>query len=189
MKASIKSPPYSLHQKGFSMVEIAIVLVIIGLLIGAVLQAQALIKNSKIKRVTEELDKMSAAYYAYKDRTGNIAGDTDADGRINSKSLFWQNLRAEGFITGASSTTSGPNHTLSGRFIVATESATAFDNKNYICATNIENIVAERMDNKLDNGLSATGIIRAQRGAALPATTITEAYDQSKTATVICKEL
>lgn len=188
MKTTIK-PSRCLHQKGFSIVEIAIALVIIGLLIGAVLQTQSLIKNSKIKNVTEGLDNMSVAYHGYKDRTGNIAGDTDADGRINSETLFWQELRAEGFITGDSNDTSAPNHPLSGTFIVATENATAFDNKNYICATNIENTIAERIDSKLDNGLSATGIIRSQRGTTLPISPITEDYNQSKTATVVCKEL
>ena len=38
-------------QSGFTLVEISIVLVIIGLLIGGVLKGQAMVQNAKVKRV------------------------------------------------------------------------------------------------------------------------------------------
>ena len=38
-------------QKGFTLVEIAIVLVIVGLLIGGVLKGQEMITNAKLKRI------------------------------------------------------------------------------------------------------------------------------------------
>ncbi|MBF0420103.1 MAG: prepilin-type N-terminal cleavage/methylation domain-containing protein, partial [Magnetococcales bacterium] len=36
------------HQSGFSLIEIAIVLVIIGLLLGGVMKGQTMVQNSKI---------------------------------------------------------------------------------------------------------------------------------------------
>ncbi|MEA1988601.1 MAG: prepilin-type N-terminal cleavage/methylation domain-containing protein [Pseudomonadota bacterium] len=61
-------------QKGFTLVEIAIVLVIIGLLLGGVLKGQEMITAAKIKNDTDSLVGMQAAAYAYRDRMGYYPG-------------------------------------------------------------------------------------------------------------------
>lgn len=63
------------HQSGFTLVEIAIVLVIIGLLLGGVLKGQELITQAKIKNVINDLNGVSAAVYAYQDRYRALPGD------------------------------------------------------------------------------------------------------------------
>ncbi|MBU4396477.1 MAG: prepilin-type N-terminal cleavage/methylation domain-containing protein, partial [Proteobacteria bacterium] len=60
------------NQKGFTLVEIAIVLVIIGLLLGGVLKGQELIENSKVKNAVNDLNGITAAYYGYVDRFKSI---------------------------------------------------------------------------------------------------------------------
>jgi len=45
-------------QSGFTLVEIAIVLIIIGLLIGGIIKGQAMIKNAKVKRLVGDIDGM-----------------------------------------------------------------------------------------------------------------------------------
>ena len=55
-------------QKGFTLVEIAIVLVIIGLLLGGILKGQEMITQAKIKNVIADLTGVSAAMYGYQDR-------------------------------------------------------------------------------------------------------------------------
>jgi prepilin-type N-terminal cleavage/methylation domain-containing protein len=62
-------------QRGFTLVEIAIVLIIIGLLLGAVLKGQEMIEQSKIKRVINDFNAISAAVMTYKDRYGHLPGD------------------------------------------------------------------------------------------------------------------
>lgn len=62
------------NQKGFTLVEIAIVLVIIGLLLGGVLKGQEMINAAKIKTDTDSLKSLQASIYAYKDRTGFYPG-------------------------------------------------------------------------------------------------------------------
>lgn len=66
-------------QGGFTLVEIAIVLVIIGLLLGGVLKGTELIENSKVKRAVSEINGISAAYYSYLDRYQRIPGDDGPD--------------------------------------------------------------------------------------------------------------
>ena len=49
-------------QAGFTLVEIAIVLVIIGLLLGGILKGQEMITQAKIKNVIADMSGVSAAY-------------------------------------------------------------------------------------------------------------------------------
>src|SRR3989337_1728986 len=63
------------RQTGFTLVEIAIVLVIIGFLLGGILKGQEMITQAKIKNVVADFSGVSAAYYGYQDRYRAIPGD------------------------------------------------------------------------------------------------------------------
>lgn len=65
----------SKKQGGFTLVEIAVVLVIIGLLLGAILQGTELIENSRIKKASSDISSVSAAYVSYQDRYKRLPGD------------------------------------------------------------------------------------------------------------------
>ncbi|MDY6972216.1 MAG: prepilin-type N-terminal cleavage/methylation domain-containing protein [Thermodesulfobacteriota bacterium] len=60
---------------GFTLVEIAIVMVIIGLLIGGVLKGQAMIQNAKVKRVVKQAEELRAAILSFYDKYGVYPGD------------------------------------------------------------------------------------------------------------------
>jgi len=62
-------------ENGFTLVEIAIVLVIIGLLLGGILKGQEMITQAKIKNIVADFSGISAAYYGYQDRYRAIPGD------------------------------------------------------------------------------------------------------------------
>src|SRR3954449_767608 len=62
-------------QRGFTLVEIAIVLVIIGLLLGGILKGQEMITQARIKNVVNDFNGVTAAYFAYQDRSKAIPGD------------------------------------------------------------------------------------------------------------------
>ena len=63
------------HQKGFTLVEIAIVLVIIGLLLGGVLKGQELINSAKVKNLANDFKNAPLAIYGYQDRFRAVPGD------------------------------------------------------------------------------------------------------------------
>ncbi len=62
-------------QAGITLVEIAIVLVIIGLLLGGVLKGQEIITNAKIKNLENDFNGITAAIYSYQDRYRALPGD------------------------------------------------------------------------------------------------------------------
>jgi len=62
-------------QKGFTLVEIAIVLVIIGLLLGGILKGQELINSARVRNLADQNSGIQAAYYGYIDRYRQVPGD------------------------------------------------------------------------------------------------------------------
>lgn len=76
------------NQKGFTLVEMAIVLVIIGLLLGGVLKGQELIESSRIKNAANDINGVIAAYNGYVDRFRAVPGD-DSDANIDKRGTAW----------------------------------------------------------------------------------------------------
>jgi prepilin-type N-terminal cleavage/methylation domain-containing protein len=123
-------------QRGFTLVEIAIVLVIIGLLLGGVLKGQELVNSAKVKNLANDFRSISSFVYAYQDRFRALPGDDRAanthlngattattpntanvgnariNGNWNSTTttdesfLFWQHVRLAGLATGTPDTAS-----------------------------------------------------------------------------------
>ncbi len=64
-------------QQGFTLIEIAIVLVIIGLLLGGILKGQELINSARVRNLASQLDGVKVAYLAFQDRYRVLPGDMD----------------------------------------------------------------------------------------------------------------
>jgi prepilin-type N-terminal cleavage/methylation domain-containing protein len=110
------------RQRGFTLVEIAIVLMIVGLLIGGILRGQELIQSARVRNIIDQKSAIQTAYIGFMDRYRMLPGDlrfdqattvgngainttavgTRGDGRVLWDSegvLFFQNLTAAGFLS------------------------------------------------------------------------------------------
>lgn len=87
-------------QSGFTLVEIAIVLVIIGLLLGGVLKGQEMIENAKIKNAAADLNGVSAAYNSYIDRFRKLPGDDGNLATLQARGGNWANITLAGNANG-----------------------------------------------------------------------------------------
>ncbi len=78
---------YSLHrEQGFTLVELSIVLVIIGLVIGGVLAGQDMIYSARYRTLIAQLQGYDAAANSFKEKYQAIAGDI-ASGKANAIGL------------------------------------------------------------------------------------------------------
>ena len=66
---------YGKKQRGVTLVEIAIVLVIIGLLLGGILKGQELINNAKVRSIADRQNSIKAAWFSFIDRYQALPGD------------------------------------------------------------------------------------------------------------------
>lgn len=66
------------QQTGFTLVEIAIVLVIVGLLLGGALKGQELIASAKVKNLANDFRNLPAIIYGYQDKYRALPGDDRA---------------------------------------------------------------------------------------------------------------
>jgi prepilin-type N-terminal cleavage/methylation domain-containing protein len=87
---------------GFTLVELAIVIVIIGLLVGGVLQGQALVEQSKNRKIISDVSSFNAAFVTFYTKYNSYAGDMAnasiyLSGAINGngdKSIYYLNDEA-----------------------------------------------------------------------------------------------
>jgi len=113
-------------QTGFTLIEIAIVLVIIGLLLGGVLKGQELITSARVRNLISQQDGVKAAYFGFLDRFRALPGDyplastniactpacTNGNGNGQIQSVLgggtidehvavWEHLSKAGFVNGS----------------------------------------------------------------------------------------
>ena len=118
-------------QTGFTLIELAIVLVIIGLLLGGVLRGQELINSARVKNITRDFQNTQVYIYGYQDRFRSIPGDDgnaaarmptaisaagatannglikgawDSAAVADESFLFWQHVRLAGLAPGSTDT-------------------------------------------------------------------------------------
>jgi len=72
-------------EKGFTLIELAIVLVIIGIILGAVLKGQDLIAGARSKKFVTWEKHWEVSQWTYFDRKGRFAGDAGKNGIIGDQ--------------------------------------------------------------------------------------------------------
>ncbi|MFA5172635.1 MAG: prepilin-type N-terminal cleavage/methylation domain-containing protein [Sulfuriferula sp.] len=173
------------RQQGFTLIELAIVLVIVGLLLGGIFKGQELVTQAKIRNVTNDFTGTTAAYHAYQERYRAIPGDdTGAASRWTSPTTlsgngngqiagnyndtagaesgyFWQHLRLSGLIAGSASDFTPAQNAVSG--VTGVQGAGALGLTGLvICSSNLSAKIAQAVDSQLDDGNAMTGQVRGE---------------------------
>lgn len=163
------------RQRGFTLVEIAIVLVIIGLLLGGVLKGQSLIDSARVKNIIQQSTSLTAAVNAYQDKFRALPGDDlqgtlhapgatgngNGDGQISEYLLAPQHLALSGFITGSFNGTTDFMTSAQGGAVYIYNDVVAGRGGNGVRLDNLPDSFAEQVDSKLDDGKYNTGSVRA----------------------------
>jgi prepilin-type N-terminal cleavage/methylation domain-containing protein len=162
-------------EAGFTLVEIAIVMVIIGLLIGGVLKGQAMIQNAKVKRVSKQADEIRAAVMAFYDKYGmypgdeNIAaippgadGEGNGSGQITGGEMYevFRDLQLSGLISGVYNGTSDlPRHAFGDSVLLYWVDPGPGTAQHYLRFDNLPADVCLELDTKYDNSTWNSGSI------------------------------
>ena len=178
------------QQRGFTLVEIAIVLVIIGLLLGGVLKGQELLTNARVKRVINDFDGTSAAIFSYQDRYKQMPGDDNtANGRWGATNgngngiiagnwnqnagnqetrLLWQHLRNAGLVAGVTTgAASGEQARNAYGGLVGVDAANLGLTGVVLCQGALPGKVAAIIDTQTDDGVSNTGQVVSALGTSV----------------------
>jgi len=182
-------PCFPRRQSGFTLIEIAIVLVIIGLLLGGILKGQELITQGRIRNVGNDFQSVTAAINLYQDRyhalpgddpgaggttgrwTTTTSGDGDGvfDGAYNEACtatsttepcLFWHHLRLAGLVTGAAADRTQAVNAVQGRTGVQNGGLGLVG--PIVCSNNLPAKIAQAIDAQFDDGNATTGTMRGE---------------------------
>ncbi|MDM8568834.1 prepilin-type N-terminal cleavage/methylation domain-containing protein [Thiotrichales bacterium HSG1] len=133
---------------GFTLVEIAIVFIIIGLVMGTVLKGSELITNAKVKNIQNNFSSISKAITVYREHYHQLPGDDDGasrfkgvgnsddgggDGIINGNfasqtvndesRLLWLHLRSADMVERTSNQQQQPQNAFNGWMGVSSDSS------------------------------------------------------------------
>lgn len=189
----MRPPLIARRQSGFTLIEIAIVLVIIGLLLGGILKGQELITSARVRNMITQLEGVQAAVNGFQDRYRALPGDFreavaqipgatqngDGDGVVEAGAeaiAVWDHLSHARFINGsytynaAEGPATTPNNPWGARLQLINDAVYA--DANPTPRTNLKTgpqipveILAE-IDRKIDDGNALRGTVRFSAYAA-----------------------
>ncbi|MDD3030183.1 MAG: type II secretion system protein [Alphaproteobacteria bacterium] len=202
------------HRSGFTLVELSIVLVVIGLIIGGVLSGRQIMTNAQITNAVNAIQAYEAQFQTYIQNYGVMPGDDanaatrfsnagipsvtetangtlegtfDSETASDESRLLWADLRAAGLVKGSGSDASQPSNPFGGIYGFqhgAFTGETTFTT-NVLCLSGVPGDAAMAIDSRLDDGTSNTGSVMVSEDAL---SAVTGAYDSANTY-VLCTKL
>lgn len=192
------------NRRGFTLVELSIVLVIIGLIIGGVLTGQQIIQNARVTNALNTIQAYEAQFQTYVQNYGAIPGDDGSapsrfpsanlpsttgnsngvlNGNFDSTTstdetvLVWLDLRAAGLVKNQIGTSIQPPNPFNGIYGFQNGAFSGAFTTSVLCMNNVPASAAEAIDSRLDDGAPNSGNVQAMvsTGAQGEATTGTVA--------------
>jgi prepilin-type N-terminal cleavage/methylation domain-containing protein len=174
------------QKNGFTLVELSIVIIVIGLLSGAILKGQGIIRNAKLKRIASDYSNVATAMYTYEDRYEQLPGDDatsviaasmpspgDEDGVISASEsdMVFRHLRKAGLLKGDADS-KDLSHALNGKIhVVQANLVNTLLNGNKtpiqkmnaaaVCFDNVLTEDAELLDKQNDDGKHDSGSVQS----------------------------
>ena len=188
---------YANRQQGFTLVELAIVLVVIGLIMGMAFKGRDLIDGAKVKNAQAQYNKVATAFNIYHEKYGSNPGDgwTAAPGTAVTGGTGTKNGILDSAIETAAALTvlqnanilaSADTQSAFGQVWAISDSSAAavahFEaNTNYLTIGGIATNAADaryvcQLDRAMDDGAPDTGLVRS---SANKGTTAASDYDNS----------
>jgi len=168
------------HLPGFSLIEIALVLIVVGVLAGAIFKGKDVLETAKVRAVLTEIDRIRTAAALYQDAFGQWPGNDPlaktrfgadvADGQGNGViakeeiAQFWVHLAKAGYITDEIA----PPSRLGGKFTVGGDPVLK---KNFLVLSGPENSSiltpqqAASLKTKAGETNPSTGLLHFTEGA------------------------
>ncbi len=182
---TLASCPLPLNSKGFTLVELAVVLVILGTIFMSVLKVESMVKNAKIRQVVNQYRELRTAILVYKDKYGYLPGDDPyADVHVGSTRMgngdgyvygtggyewfpAFEHLNKAGLIKGKIPSAADPvKHVFNGSVYITMQIISGIK-YNYIRFDDLPGDVAQALDTALDDGISDHGIVQSGNVATL----------------------
>ncbi len=172
-------------QTGFTLIEIAIVLVIIGLLLGGVLKGQELITSARVRNLASTQDGIKAAFFGFQDRFRALPGDYLGASAVANITGVAANAACIGALTGggngdgviaaAGESIIAWEHLSKAGFITGTYTCAADTNAATNTPTNVYNAYVQLVSDGI-YGISSGGAVRhnIKSGPAIPVALIAE---------------
>ncbi|MDD4615834.1 MAG: prepilin-type N-terminal cleavage/methylation domain-containing protein [Alphaproteobacteria bacterium] len=199
------------NSEAFTLVELSIVLVIIGLIIGGVLSGRQILANAQTTNAINAFQSYQAQFQTYTQNYGAMPGDDSnaqarftGAGTTNTTSpngtlegafdsttdtesrLAWSHLRAAGLVKGAGSSVVQPSNPFGGIFGFQNGAFTGTGalSTNVICLNRVPGDAATTIDTKLDDGVPNSGSVSAIQETTPASTAPAASYSAASTYTM-----
>lgn len=184
----------SRNEKGFTLIEMSIVLVLIGLIIGGILKGQEMINATRLKMTVNQWDGIKAAWNSFEDKYNGLPGDYnrastlikstlgDGDGDIRIEvgqamvtnntgstemQAAWNHMLEAGLLAGFDKTTATANARLRGK-LRGTEWVLAYDSAlatdGWVNDNRHHVVMVNSSSATIPAALNAAGVINAVTG-------------------------
>lgn len=189
-------------KKGFSLIEVAIAIVVIGLVVGLSLKGKELIHTAKLNSIVDQVNAFRMAAQMFTDKYSAIPGDFNNAKEMIDSSLengagissitsvsdakrFWKHLVASGLLS-VELINGFPVSKIGGYFSVSTnvggyEGTWVILSKGTSNNTSFSGIISQEdayiIDKKYDNGVPSSGEIRTLRVSGSNLVSIGQKYD------------